>query len=663
MGQLYHMRPPGFHTAGRGARRARRDRVGILPKNKVIPLFFAVASKENRKIAVSFVNYLTVPKMRGTIHTAKEYHMNLNLRTKIAGGLLCVFLLAVVLGVFGFHTITRINHIQEEVQMLTELSDMANRMVEAHHVWRYNLSWAFLYDRPFTGGLNPHTCIFGNWLDGDMPHWVDDAQVFALIDAIYDPHYVLHVQGGVALGLRAEGRMEEAIALLYEVVFPAGIESTTRINALRDRYVELRDVHIGALDAYVGRSRVAIVFICAVALLVFLVLSVLIVKSILRPIVLLTKTLDETARGDLTKRLSEQGTDEIAQASHSFNQTMDALGKMISAVKRQAGTLSEIGDNLANNMTQTASAMNQIAANIQTIKSRVLNQSASVTETNATMEQVTVNIDKLNGNVERQTGAVSQAASALEEVISNIHTVTATLVKNAANVESLKESSDMGRNSLHEVASDIKEIARESEGLLEINAVMENIASQTNLLSMNAAIEAARAGELGKGFAVVAGEIRQLAESSSGQSKIIGDVLKKIKESIDKITRSTENVMNRFEAIDSGVVTVAEQERTIRDAMEEQGRGGQRVMQAAGQVGEITQQVRGETLEMRDGSREVIQESKNLEKLTQEITSGMNEMAAGTDRVNTAVNNVNDLSGKTRENISSLVQAISQFRV
>jgi methyl-accepting chemotaxis protein len=107
---------------------------------------------------------------------------------------------------------------------------------------------------------------------------------------------------------------------------------------------------------------------------------------------------------------------------------------------------------------------------------------------------------------------------------------------------------------------------------------MENIASQTNLLSMNAAIEAAHAGETGKGFAVVAGEIRKLAESSRLQSKTIGDVLKKIKASIDKITKSTENVLTKFEAMDSGVKTVVNQEENIRNAMEEQGQGSRQVL-------------------------------------------------------------------------------------
>jgi len=457
--------------------------------------------------------------------------------------------------------------------------------------------------------------------------------------------------------------MEEAHALLYNVVFPAGIESTVRINALRDRYMELRDIRMAEMDRLIAIATVVLICLFLAAFVVFFLLSFFTTRSILTPITLLKQTLDDTARGDLTKRLPEQGTDEIAQASLSFNQTMEALGKMIASVKRQAGTLSEIGNDLANNMTTTASAMNQIAANIQNIKGRVLNQSASVTETNATMEQVTVNINKLNGNVERQTGAVGQAAIELEQVIANIKTVTETLAKNAASMEDLQESSETGKSSLHEVAANIQEVARESEGLLSINAVMENIASQTNLLSMNAAIEAARAGESGKGFAVVSSEIRKLAESSSEQSRTIGEVLKKISDSIDKITRSTENVMEKFDAIDLGVRTVAEQEESIRNAMVEQSNGGERVMQAAGQVGEITQQVKGGALEMQEGSKEVVQESKNLEKLTQEITNGMNEMVAGTEQVNRAVNNVSELSGRTKENIASLVQAISWFKV
>ena len=417
------------------------------------------------------------------------------------------------------------------------------------------------------------------------------------------------------------------------------------------------------LSAQANRTFLMLLGVALAGVIIGVFIAMSISGMVTRPIVLLRSRLDDVAKGDLTKRLPERSRDELGMASRSFNQSMEEFSKMISSIKNQSGELANIGNDLASNMTETASAMNEIAANIQSIKGRVLNQSASVTETNATMEQVTSNINKLSGNVENQTGAVSQAASALEQVIANIQSVNSTLIKNAANVENLKSSSDTGRASLQEVAADIQEIARESEGLLEINSVMENIASQTNLLSMNAAIEAAHAGEAGRGFAVVADEIRKLAESSSEQSKVIGNVLKKIAESIGKITRSTDNVLNKFETIDLGVKTVAEQEELIRTAMEEQSHGSRQVLQASGRVGDITQQVKSGSVEMLEGSKEVIHEAKNLEKLTHEITDGMNEMAVGAEQVNKAVNTVNDLTGRTRENISSLVRSVSRFKV
>jgi methyl-accepting chemotaxis protein len=198
---------------------------------------------------------------------------------------------------------------------------------------------------------------------------------------------------------------------------------------------------------------------------------------------------------------------------------------------------------------------------------------------------------------------------------------------------------------------------------MEINSVMENIASQTNLLSMNAAIEAAHAGEAGKGFAVVADEIRKLAESSSKQSKTSSAVLKKIKASIDKITQSTDNVLNRFEAIDGGVKTVAQQGENIRSAMEEQSQGSKQVLDAINQVNETTRMVKNGSMEMHEGAKEIIRETGNLEKSTQEITGGMNEMASGAEQINISVNRVNDLCGRNQECIDILVKEVSKFKV
>jgi len=417
----------------------------------------------------------------------------------------------------------------------------------------------------------------------------------------------------------------------------------------------------GVREQVLETTIASIIILVLVVLLLMLSCRIMLIRPISRAVSML-KEISE-GEGDLTKELAVSSEDEVGKMAHYFNMTFQRIRNLVISIKAQAVSLSDIGTELASNMNQTAAAVNQIAANTQSIKSRVLNQSASVTETNATMEQVTVNIDRLNGHIEKQANAVSQSSAAIEEMIANIQSVTNTLTKNAESVRELENASEVGRMGLSEVATDIQEIARESESLLEINAVMENIASQTNLLSMNAAIEAAHAGDSGRGFAVVADEIRKLAESSGEQSKTISDVLKKIKSSIDKIMRSTDNVLHKFEAIDGGVKTVAEQENKILHAMEEQGRGSKQVLQSIGQVSNITEQVKGSSREMLEGSKEVINESKNLERVTQEITGGMNEMAVGSDHINTAVYRVNDLSAKNREAIRALLSEVSRFKI
>ncbi|MDR1905229.1 MAG: methyl-accepting chemotaxis protein [Treponema sp.] len=417
------------------------------------------------------------------------------------------------------------------------------------------------------------------------------------------------------------------------------------------------------ISAPIYRMLLAGVVIGLVMLLLISAGGFLMARSISSPLKGMVLVLNDIGEGDLTKRMEARSRDEIGDMTRSFNSTLDKIRSLVLMIREKAFSLSQTGTELSTNMSATATAVNEITANIQSLKNQVGNQNTGVGDSGRAMERISANIVDLNTQIDKQAESVAQSSSAIEEMLANIQSVTTTLVKNAGNVRNLAEASEIGRAGLQQVAADIQEIARESEGLLEINAVIQNIASQTNLLSMNAAIEAAHAGEAGKGFAVVADEIRKLAESSSGQSKTIGGVLKKIKDSIDKITRSTNGVLDKFEAIDSGVKTVSDQEENIRNAMEEHGQGSQRILEAVGRLNEITGGVKGSSEEMNSGSREVIETSRTLESITQEINNGVNEMAAGADQINGAVNQVNEISGRNKSDIDELIREVDKFKI
>jgi methyl-accepting chemotaxis protein len=426
---------------------------------------------------------------------------------------------------------------------------------------------------------------------------------------------------------------------------------------------------IGVSESYIFKEVNAItrftILLAALALVFSAIIVYIALNKVTKPIVRVADTLRDISEGegDLTRTIEENGNDEVADLARYFNNTLKKIKDLIVTIQGQTETLSDIGGELAGNMTETAAAINEIASNIQNINGRMISQSTSVTQTNATMEQITCSIDKLNGHVEEQFSNMAYSSSAISQMLNNIRSVTGTLAKNGDSVNDLAYASDAGRESLQNVAADIQEIAEQSVELMKINSVMKDIADQTNLLSMNAAIEAAHAGSAGRGFSVVADEIRKLAEDSSGQSKIVSAVLKKTKESIDKITESVNNVLAKFEAIHEGVKTVSQQAENIRSAMDEQDQGSKQIMETIVHLNDITRHVKDGSTEMFEGSKEVIQESKNLEQVTHEITGGMHEMAIGAEQINLAVNRVNEISGKNKEHIDILAREVCRFKV
>ena len=412
-----------------------------------------------------------------------------------------------------------------------------------------------------------------------------------------------------------------------------------------------------------GKTQKIIVGVISIVLgLAMLALFLRMIFSRIEKVSAILKELS-LGEGDLTRRLEIDKEDEIGELSSYLNTTLDKIKNLVVVIKEESSNLHNIGNNLAANMQQTAGAVSQITESIQNIKQKITGQSDSVSQTHSTMEQVTTTIARLGKNVETQSTSVSESSLAIEDMMANVQNVASTLVRNAENFNELIEVSDEGRNSLKMITSDIQEIAMESNGLREINRVIENIAAQTNFLSMNAAIEAAHAGDAGKGFSVVAGEIRKLAEESSTQSTNVSRVLKKMIKAIDGINVSASSVMEKFEAIDDKVRTVSDLEVGVRRAMEEQGHDSERILEAVYRMNEQTQMVKQGSEEMRSGSKEVIVESRNLEKVTVEISDGMNEMAGSANEINTAVSHVNKMSMKTREHIETLIDEVSKFKV
>jgi len=415
-------------------------------------------------------------------------------------------------------------------------------------------------------------------------------------------------------------------------------------------------------------SKIAImktVLIAIGLLLVAILLSSLSSRLIIvRPILRMLKVLQHVAEGDLTKNIDVHTNDEIGDLTYDFNITMGKMRDLISAIKYKINALTNTGHELTQNMDKTAKSVDQISTNFDGMKDMMHKQEKSAVEVSNSMQTIKDDIEKMKKLIASQAESINTSSSAIEEMTANINSVTETLIANSKNVTMLTEASENGKTGLQLVASEIEGIAKDSEGLLQINALMNSIASQTNLLSMNAAIEAAHAGEAGRGFAVVADEIRKLAETSGKQSKTTATMLKKIKASIDNITKSSNEVLERFGAIDTSVKTVSTHEQNILNAMEEQEEGGKQILESIGTLKELSASVREGATEMVESGERMEKDTSEFIQISSDIMDGMNEIVNGAMKeIKEAVVLVDEMSEDNNKNFEGLKVESKKFKV
>ena len=415
----------------------------------------------------------------------------------------------------------------------------------------------------------------------------------------------------------------------------------------------------------VNELRLEMILIGFGVLAVSLIIIFFVARSMVKPVKVVVNALKDIAEGegDLTVRLPVHGNDEVTDLSEYFNETIEKIGASIKSVGENSTEMTNIGNELASNMTETASAVHQISANIDGVKQQALTQAASVTETAATIEEIIRTIKQLNGSIENQAASVAESSSAIEQMVGNIASITQTLGKTDDVIKTLASATADGKETISGANSVTQKIAEESGGLLEASSVIQHIASQTNLLAMNAAIEAAHAGEAGKGFAVVADEIRKLAEESSTQGKTITATLKILSGEIEALSASSKTAEEKFNAIFALSEQVKTMSQNLMEAMREQENGSKEVLSAIRDINMVTNQVNDGSAEMLRGGENVAQEMQKLDELTRVITDSMNEMASGAVQISNAVQEVNAISQKNKESIENLSKEVKKFKV
>lgn len=376
--------------------------------------------------------------------------------------------------------------------------------------------------------------------------------------------------------------------------------------------------------------------IIAIVVLIAIIISFIMGRRLMRPLVKVSTIIEDVANGNIEADFSvvKESNDEIGLIIGKMKELTQSLGSIVGKIRNSSDTMSSNSYELNDTSSQTLAANNEISKAVEDVAEGSTGMAASISKINENLLEMSNETKDINASVDEiknQTVAVQDSSKIMNDKI-----------------KSMQDSSHKMDEGISAISKRIETVNTTVDKVSNIVSVIEEISSETNLLSLNASIEAARAGDAGKGFAVVAQEIRVLSDNTNTELENIKQIISSLVEECRYCVQASGTI----------VEDNAKQKEEIKAVLDEFGSLDEQIQKTAEKADEIEELVTA-MIELND---DITKSSNSLTDVSAANAAATEEMNANIEELNAMMHGVSEMAGHMNDESDGLKEALSFFR-